>query len=201
MLSLTAETAERLGHRALEPEHLLTGVLRVETSLAAQVLKSRGVTLGPIEAELAKGPGEKRESVSRSRALLTLEYFLKGLKTMSMEELLHYFAKNAEFIDGLGTRWSRSEIEGGFANLFAACAKRNAEYLVEGTLAKTDRLSVYTVLWKNSPLASEERAWMHRMTLVLSLDEEVDWKILFGQVTLVKPFSAAASYESSVPPF
>ncbi|HEV2490133.1 MAG TPA: Clp protease N-terminal domain-containing protein [Candidatus Acidoferrales bacterium] len=192
VLMLAQETADSLGHKPIEPEHLLIALLRVETCLAAKVLKERGVTPEPIETELAKRPRQERESSPAPHASIALNAILAGFKSFSAEELMHCFADSAEFIDGLGARWSRAEIEKRFEALFAPYAKKNATYIVEGTLAQTNRLSVYTILWKNALLASEERAWMHRMTIVLKL-EDAEWKILFAQVTLVKPFSASAS--------
>lgn len=43
VLSLALESSERLGHRQVETEHILIGILRVETSLAAQILIGRGL--------------------------------------------------------------------------------------------------------------------------------------------------------------
>ena len=192
VLMLAADAADKLGHPLVGPEHLLIGILCIEKCLAAQVLRAQGATPGPIQEALAKMRYEKRESGSPPRAFLTLEYFLEGLKTLSAEELMHHFANNAEFVDGLGERWDRAAIGKEFESLFAPYAKRNVDYILEGALAETDQLSVYTVLWKNALLASEERAWMHRMTIMLKL-EDAGWKILFAQVTLVKPFSASAS--------
>ena len=56
VLNLAVETCERLGHRLVEPEHIMIGILRVETSLAAQILIARGVKPGSIQEHLAKEP-------------------------------------------------------------------------------------------------------------------------------------------------
>jgi hypothetical protein len=56
-----------------------------------------------------------------------------------------------------------------------------------GRLADTGELFAANVLWKNALLASEQRAWMHRMGVVL-LREANDWQILLVQVTRVQPF-------------
>ena len=52
-------------------------------------------------------------------------------------------------------------------------------------------LFVATVLWKNTLLASEERVWMHRMSVVL-VAEQADWKILLSQVTAAQSSSPTA---------
>jgi hypothetical protein len=75
----------------------------------------------------------------------------------------------------------------GFETLFAPYAKKNASYVVEATLTETSELFVANILWKNSLLAGEQRAWMHRMSVVL-FPERNDWTILLAQVTPVQAF-------------
>jgi hypothetical protein len=188
VLTLAAETSERFGHRLVEPEHILIGILRVETSLAAQILTARGVKPGPIQEQLAKAPNPRYQASATVSASLTLNSFLAGLKWLKSEELISFFAINAEFIDACGKRWNHEEISKGFETLFAPYAKRNASYVVEATLADTRELFVANVLWKNALLASEQRAWTHRMSFVL-LPEAGDWTILLAQVTPVQLFS------------
>jgi hypothetical protein len=187
ILNLAGETSERLGHRTVETEHLLIGILRVEGSLAAQILIARGLKPGLIQEQLAIEPIPKYQSKVTISASLTLDSFLAGLKWLNSEELISYFAKNAEFIDAQGKRWNREEIYRGFETLFAPYAKKNASYFVESTRAETSDLFVATVLWKNALLASEQRAWMHRMSFVLAPEAE-NWEILLAQVTPVQSF-------------
>lgn len=191
-LMLAAETADRLGHNTIELEHLLIALLRVESCLAAKILSERGVTPEPIQRELLKESHEGLVISPSPRASLRLVYFLESLKSSPASQLMQYFSKSAEVIDGFGTRWTCEEIAKSSENLFAAYAKKNATYVVEDTLADTDDTFICVILWKNALLASEERAWMHRMTIMMKL-EDAEWKIFFAQVTLVKPFSASAS--------
>jgi ATP-dependent Clp protease ATP-binding subunit ClpA len=122
ILTLAAETSDRLGHRLVEPEHILIGILRLETSLAAQILAARGVKPEPIQEQLAKAPIPRHQSSvtasytasSTVTASLTLDSFLAGLKWLSSEELISFFAENAEFIDTCGKRWNREEVWKGF---------------------------------------------------------------------------------------
>jgi hypothetical protein len=186
ILNLAAETAERLGHRAVETEHLLIGILRLENSLAAQILIARG--LKPIQTfeQLAKSSISKIPKNATTGAAEKLDSFLAGLKWLNSEELISFFAKDAEFIDASGKRWNREEIYRGLATLFAPYAKKNASYVVEATLAQTSDVFVATVLWKNSMHAGEQRNWIHRMSVVL-VPEGDDWAILMAQVTPVRP--------------
>jgi hypothetical protein len=184
-LNLAAEESERLAQRHIGTEHLLLGMLRVEGSLAAKLLRKRGLNPEAIREQLAKAPGSVRlralAEPSRG-AITTLESFLSGLKSLKAEELISFFAKNAVFIDAAGKRWHNQEICKGFETLFAPYAKKNTSYVVEATLAETSELFVATVLWKNALLASEQRAWMHRMSVVLLIGPH-GWKILLAQVT------------------
>jgi ATP-dependent Clp protease ATP-binding subunit ClpC len=56
VLKLGAKTAEQLGHRHIEPAHLLVGQLLVENSFAGHLLIARGLQPGPIREALAKSP-------------------------------------------------------------------------------------------------------------------------------------------------
>jgi hypothetical protein len=186
VLRLSAEEAETLGHRYVGTEHLLIGMLRVEGSLAAQILRERGVKPEPVRELIAKGPSPDHNTRPATGAFSTLESFLAGLKWLKSEELTSFFAQNAEFIDAVGKRWSRQEITNGFETLFAPYAKKNASYVVEATLAETSELFIANVLWKNALPANEQRAWTHRMSVVL-LPQTDEWQILFVQVTPVQP--------------
>jgi hypothetical protein len=185
VLTLAGESSERLGHRQVETEHILIGILRVEASLAAQILIARGLKPETIQRQLARADSPKYQAKATVSASLTLDSFLARLKWFNSEELISFFAQNAEFIDASGKRWSHEEIWRGFETLFAPYAKKNASYVVEARLAETSELFIANVLWKNALLASEQRAWMHRMSVVL-LPHGGDWKILLGQVTPVQ---------------
>jgi ATP-dependent Clp protease ATP-binding subunit ClpC len=93
ILDLAGDAAERLGHRTVEVEHLLIGILRVEASLAAQILHARGLQSQAIQEQLAKGPIPKYQASGKMNALLTLESFLAGLKWLNSEELISFFRK------------------------------------------------------------------------------------------------------------
>ncbi len=188
ILNLAAEEADREGHRHIGTEHVLLGLLRVEGSLAGEILRARGVRVATLREQVAKVAVEsinvQPESSTRARA--TLESFLAGLKWHKAEELLIFFAENAQFVDAYGKRWNREEIYKEFETLFAPYAKKNAAYVIEETLVDTSDLLVVIVLWKNAILASLERVWIHRMSVVL-VPQGDDWAIMLAQVTPVHP--------------
>jgi len=184
VLHLAMETAERLGHRFVGTEHLMIGILQLEGSFAAQILKARGLKPEPIQARLKISPSPIHAASATIGSVLALNSFLAGLKWLNSEDLMSFFAKNAEFIDASGKRWNREEIVKHFETLFIPYAKKNTTYHVEGTLAESSQLFVVTVLWKNALLASQQRSWMQRMTVVL-VPTEADWEILLVQVTPV----------------
>src|ERR1051326_7505785 len=56
ILNHTAEEAERLNHRTIGTEHLLLGMLRETSSLAAEILRSHGLNLSSIRESIAARP-------------------------------------------------------------------------------------------------------------------------------------------------
>lgn len=189
VLNLAAQEAERLGHRHIGTEHVLLGLLGVEGSVAARLLQARGLTVAAVRGRLAETSLPAGVSVKIRQdphARLKLDTFLAGLKWHKAEELIEFFAQNAQFIDVFGKRWNREEIFKGFEALFAPYAKKNAAPLVEETLADVSGLFVATVLWKNAILASMQRIWIHRMSVVLIREGE-DWRILLMHVTAIQP--------------
>jgi len=181
-----------LGHRHVGTEHLLLGLLRVEDSFAGTLLRARGGSAATIRELLARGTrvaGMNVQPESSKRAMDTLESFLAGLKSQKAEDLLIFFAVNSRFVDVHGKRWNREEIGKEFEIVFAPYAKKNAAYRIEETLVDTDDVLVAVVLWKNAILASMERVWMHRMSVVLvreAVRENEEWVILLAQVTPVQ---------------
>ena len=143
-----------------------------------------GVVRERLEAATLE-TGAMRLAGPNREALLTLDSFLSGLTSLSSGELVGFFAENAEFVDALGKRWNRDEMQKEFQTLFAAYAKKNVTYVVEAPLADTREVFVANVVWKNALLVSEQRGWKHRMSFVLLLKGE-DWEIVFAQVTAVQ---------------
>lgn len=188
ILSLAGEESERLGQRFVGTEHILLGMLGVEKSVAGHLLQARGLKATDVREQLAEISRTSSVSIKERRddkAKLTLDSFFAGLKWHKAEELVEFFAGNAQFIDVFGKRWNREEIFKDFETLFAPYAKKNAAPLVEVTLADGSGLFVATVLWKNAILASLQRIWIHRMSVVLIREDE-DWRILLMHVTPVQ---------------
>ena len=187
-LNLAAEESERLGQRHIGTEHILLGILGVERSLAARLLQARGLKAADLRVQLSKTSRPSGVSIKERRddkAELTLDSFFAGLKSQKADELIEFFAEKAQLIDVFGKRWNREEIFKGFETLFAPYAKKNAAPLVEETLLDASDLFVANVLWKNAILASMERIWIHRMSVVLIREDE-DWRILLMHVTPVQ---------------
>jgi len=196
ILRAAAEEADRLGHRHVGTEHLLLGMLSVEGSLAQQILQARELRLATLREQLPKIEvaadveataitGHSVRPSSRP-AMLKLEDFLAGLKWHRAEDLLPFFAENARLINVHGRQWNREEIEKEFVALFAPYAKKNATHLIEETVVDRGDVVVAIVLWKNAILASMERVWAHRMSVVLVRQGE-QWAIALIQVTPVQP--------------
>ena len=185
-LKLASEEAQRLAHRHIGTEHVLLGIIGVEGSLAAKLLRARGLRAATVREKIAMyfrpttPVVEQRHEGGKS----TLESFIAGLKSLHSEELVEYFAERARFIDAAGTDWNREGIFKNGEELFTHYAKKNSVAVVETPLVDADSFFVGSVVWKNAMLASEQRAWVHRMTVVLTREDD-DWRIQLLQVTPV----------------
>ena len=188
ILNLAGEESRRLGHRYVGTEDILLGILKVE-SLAAELLQARGLKAAAVREQVAKSPGSSGVNVKGpldEKAKQRLDSFLAGLKWHQADKLIEYFAERAQFVDVFGKCWNREEIFKSFETLFAPYAKKNAAPLVEETLADAGDLFVASILWKNAILASLQRIWIHRMSVVLVREDE-EWHILLIHVTPVQP--------------
>jgi len=74
-LAYGAEEAERRKHKHIGPEHLLLGVLREQTCLAAELLRQRGVTLERLREQLRQE--QSVDDQGRSACLGRLEEWLR----------------------------------------------------------------------------------------------------------------------------
>jgi ATP-dependent Clp protease ATP-binding subunit ClpC len=185
-LNFAIAAADSLAQRPVDIAHMLVGLLQVESSVAARILKARGLQPGPLLERIAQSPGGSQVYVkSASGGNLTLGSFLSGLQSLNAQVLLCFFAETAELTDSAGKRWIHPEIRKEFETLFAPYAKKNATFCIEETLADSRESFVATVLWKNALLASEQRAWMHRMTVAL-VPKEDDWEIVSIHVAVVQ---------------
>jgi ATP-dependent Clp protease ATP-binding subunit ClpA len=188
-LKLAVEESDRLGHRHIGTDHLLFGLLGVEGSLAARLLQARGLTVAAVRERLASPSRRGSIVIDDShvdQAKLMLDTFLAGLKCRKAEESIEFFARNAQFIDVSGRRWNREEISKNFEMLFAPYAKKNAAFVIEETGVDESGLFIASVLWKNAILASMQRIWMHRMSVV-TIGESEDWSIFLIHATAVQP--------------
>jgi ATP-dependent Clp protease ATP-binding subunit ClpA len=81
VLKFAADAAEELGHRLVGTEHLLLGILRADTSLAAQVLAA----LGLKSEHIYEAMGAPHEGAATTTAQVTLEIFLARLRSVKSE--------------------------------------------------------------------------------------------------------------------
>ena len=101
-LTFAGDTADRLGHDSIGPEHLLIGILRIESSQAAQILIARGSSLSRFRNILQNRQVRNIGVSARISPSLKLEGFLEGFKEPDARELILFFATNAEFVDATG---------------------------------------------------------------------------------------------------
>ncbi len=188
VLKLAAEESDRLGQRHIGTEHVLVALLRVEGSLAAQLLRERGLKPEAIRVQLAKAPGAaspKAPHEPNRGAIATLASFLSGLKWYNWEQLAPFFAQNVHFVDSKGKCWrGRDGIEKQFEVFFAPYAKKNVTFVQEGTYPGPAESLIANILWENVTFGGEATRCLHRMTVMVAQEGE-DWVIFLLQVTPV----------------
>lgn len=188
VLKLAAEESERLAHRHIGTEHVLVALLRVEGSLATQLLRKRELKPEAIREQLAKAPSSaslKAPLEPNRGAIATLASFLSGLKWYDWEQLAPFFAHNLHFVDSKGKCWrGRDEIEKQFETLFAPYAKKNVTFVQEGSYRGPAESVVANILWENVTFGGQATRCLHRMTLMVAQEGE-DWVIFLIQVTPV----------------
>jgi len=74
ILNMSAEEAERLGHKHVGTEHLLLGILREEKCFGAEILMERGLRLSTLREELARTSGEKTTAARPKETSLLAEF-------------------------------------------------------------------------------------------------------------------------------
>ncbi len=188
ILNLAVEESDRLGHPHIGTEHLLLGMLLVESSLAAQILTETGIKPEPVREQLSKaslGDAVIMRSRPSTIGVQVLETFLAGLQVASAAELVPYFAKNAHVVDSKGTHWEGfDEIQKQFEVLFAPYAKKNVSFHLEKTDLGPAACLIASILWENLTIGGQSIRSMHRMTVVLAREDE-NWVIFLLQITPV----------------
>src|SRR5881296_27916 len=86
-LNSAAEESERFSHKHIGTEHILLGLLREEKSVAAEILRERGLRLSMVREELSRGASEKH-SQARVKEPLSLVEFSRDLTEAAMNENL-----------------------------------------------------------------------------------------------------------------
>lgn len=188
ILNLAVEESDRLGHQHVGTEHVLLGMLLIESSLAAQILKQTGIKPELVREQLAKvsrGDTAKVRPRLSTTGVQVLETFLAGLQAASAVELVPYFAKNAQVVDSKGTHWEGfDEIQKQFEVLFAPYAKKNVSFNLEKTDLGPAGSLMSSILWENVTVGGQSTRSMHRMTVVLAREDE-HWVIFLLQITQV----------------
>ena len=87
VLNAAAEESERLSHRHIGTEHMLLGLLREERSVAAEILREKGLRLSMIREDLGRGSSE-RHGPGRAKEQLSLAEFSRDLTEAAATDAL-----------------------------------------------------------------------------------------------------------------
>jgi uncharacterized protein (TIGR02246 family) len=200
VLKFAAEEAERLAERHVDTTHLLLGLLREESTLAAAILRQHGAHLAEIRLKLAGSASVYREPWGPAgsprfygaqgpmgRAMILLSSFLSGLKSGASPELADFFAEDGQFIDTSGRIWfGRDEIKKELERLFAVFSKKNTSYRIEKAISERQEAVLVSVLWENALHTEQTPRSLLRMTVVL-VPEGDEWTIFLIQIAPVAP--------------
>ncbi len=85
-LNAAAEESDRLSHKHIGTEHMLLGLLREEKSVAAEILRERGLRLSTVREEL--GRGTEKHASNRSKEPLSLMEFSRDLTEAALNDAL-----------------------------------------------------------------------------------------------------------------
>ncbi len=86
-LNAAAEESERLSHKHIGTEHMLLGLLREERSVAAEILRERGLRISMIREELGRSVSE-RHNQARPKEALSLAEFSRDLTESAANDAL-----------------------------------------------------------------------------------------------------------------
>lgn len=173
ILNFAAEEAERLAHHHVGTEHLLLGVLREKSGLAAAILHADKIDVSKLRMEISRtrdpsvssrrprGPGNANEGK------LVVESFLAALRDGTLKDLHDFFAADSCFIDASGKLWrGQNEIVPNLEILLAPFAKRNAKPADAIHTSTSETLFVATLIWEDVHIAGFSPLDLFRMSIV-----------------------------------
>ncbi|MBZ5561264.1 MAG: hypothetical protein LAP13_02470 [Acidobacteriia bacterium] len=96
VLEYAPEEADRLGHKHIGTEHLLLALLRVEKSLAAEILHERGLTLATVREEVSKAQKPESAPARAEDSSLLLEFSRDLTKAAQENQLDPLFGRENE---------------------------------------------------------------------------------------------------------
>lgn len=185
LLKFAAEEADRLGHRNVGTEHLLLAILRLQDSLAAKLLMSRGANASAIREQVSKrsAPTSRNLQLPTTSSLVFLHSFLGALQGDGINRPADFFDERGQFVDSSGKLLiGREEIEKEAETLFVRFAKKKASFRVEGTTNGPSETFVASVLWEFTFVHADRSKSVFRMSVVLAPTGR-EWAIVLAQMT------------------
>jgi len=101
VLEYAGEEAARMGHNDIHTEHLLLGLLREEQSVAAEILRDRGLQLDAVRGQVERSWRERAHAL-RLAVMRSPEPRWPAFVAMAADALIHYALPDRL---SLGPRW------------------------------------------------------------------------------------------------
>jgi ketosteroid isomerase-like protein len=190
ILNFAADSADKLGHRRVENDHWVLGILREQGCLAARILESHRVQDERIRENLANyypGPTSNASDMQRSltaassRAELgaILDRLVEAWDAEDVARVVNLFADGGQFWDNEGQQWSGVDLRKGLESHFTAHRTELNRGIVEQTLSAAPDVTVVTVRW------SSTKTDFQQMVAVLR-ENGPDWQIVSAHLAFIE---------------
>jgi hypothetical protein len=180
-LRFAEEEADALGHKHIDAPHLLLGVLRVEGSLAAELLRKRGIEYEQFRKIVARGeraePQPQRAEVRFEAAVVAPQATLLEPTIAALRQLVDNAATRLrEYADSFGNQrlkrkpWTRKEALGHLIDWAIAHRQWVTEALMESKLKAAgypDEASVAAQHYGDFPWAETVDLWVSLNRLLI----------------------------------
>ncbi len=190
ILNFAADSAEKLGHRRVENVHLVLGILREQSCLAARVLEAHRVQGELIREKLANyepGPSSSASDIQgllnsasrRAELGATVDRLVEAWDAEDIGKILNLFADGAQFWDAQGEQWSGVNLRKGIEAHFTKHRTELSKGAVEQNLPVALDMAVITVRW------SSTKADFQQMVAVL-YESGQSWQIVSAHLAFVE---------------
>jgi uncharacterized protein (TIGR02246 family) len=195
ILKMAAEEAERLGSKSVGTEHLLLGTLREQDSLAARLLRERGLTVDQLRTDLNRPPAPQEEKVAEE--IISVFKFAQSWSAGNAEEFATMFASDGQFVDPHGNLSIGPErIAEAAKFVFSTPGWARSEAKIEDVQLVGSKAIMINLAWEAAEETDTPNPGCVRMTVIMTRKREglrEAWSITRVQATGFQAQSRSAA--------